>query len=155
MSHQLIMSSEHPRVRLAPLVLPRVAQLLGIVNESDQAAFVSNHTTPAAELMSRARPTRPHLKMSRLCSEGQTHEHTRPRQRLPTQFKQNCELCLLSRANWATTTVPTWCQTMTQRNRFFVDVRQTQSSQQLFDTNCSDAGIIAEFDQSSSRHDIM
>ena len=49
-SRQLTWSSEHPRVSLAPLVTAKSCTPAGIVIESDQAAFVRNHTYIKADV---------------------------------------------------------------------------------------------------------
>ena len=56
----------------------------------------SGTTPPSAKPMSRGRPQRRHLEMSRLCLRA-FHRNTRPRRRVPTQSQQSSQMCPCSK----------------------------------------------------------
>ena len=56
----------------------------------------SGTTPPSAKPMSRGRPQRRHLEMSRLCLRA-LHRNTRPRRRVPTQSQQSSQMCPCSK----------------------------------------------------------
>ena len=101
----------------------------GSVTESDQAAFVYNHTDSKADIT--------------CTTDADTREdgpsvfdrNIRPRQRLPTQFKQKCLMCLcferLPVKSSATATVPTQLK---QNSQMF----ERQPDEVICERHCAD-----------------